>query len=556
MRTFTAWMSLLLSSFLFLGGADKAFSKDAGSGQALYEANCAICHGVKGDGRGPGSYLLSPKPRDFTKGIFKFKSTPTGSLPADSDLLRVIGEGIPGTSMPSWPSLDEASRREIVAYIKTFSPRFQSEQPAAAVSISDSPVLDAASIERGKKAYETLACVACHGAAGRGDGIGGSALKDAWGDPIRPLNFTSGAKMRGGGTARDLFRTLKVGMEGTPMPVFGYLPDDQLWDLAAYVHSLGIKQPPFKPSADAAIAVKVIDGEIPLAPDDARWRESPAVGVAVRPLWSRDKAPDYVMVRGMTNGKEIAFCVEWADASAETAMLRPQDFRDAVALQFPVLSEQNPDAPLFAMGSKDKPVNIWHWKADWQRDLAGFQDMGTQYAGLAIDAYPRDAEERRAYQSGWAAGNPMSVRDHSSPVEDLTATGIGTLTSQPVADQNVDGRGVWSDGEWRVVFRRSLSSSGESDARFSLESADKMRLAVAVWDGAASDRNGQKLVSEWRRLRVDGAPRQAAKGGGCVLSNSKNSVDGASLLLMGAFAMAVLRRRRYQLMEGEEKCSD
>ena len=55
-------------------------------GQAIYERYCAVCHGPDGNGEGPASYLIFPKPRNFARGQFKLRSTPMGLLPTDDDL--------------------------------------------------------------------------------------------------------------------------------------------------------------------------------------------------------------------------------------------------------------------------------------------------------------------------------------------------------------------------------------------------------------------------------------------------------------------------------------
>src|SRR3984893_10120570 len=51
-----------------------------------YRRYCVGCHGELGDGNGENFPWLDPKPRDFTLGVFKWRSTPTGTLPTDEDL--------------------------------------------------------------------------------------------------------------------------------------------------------------------------------------------------------------------------------------------------------------------------------------------------------------------------------------------------------------------------------------------------------------------------------------------------------------------------------------
>ncbi len=513
-------------------------------GAALFEGKCAICHGSKGDGRGPAAYLLNPKPRDFTTGVYKFKSVPIGSIPTDEDLVRSVTHGLPGAAMPSWAALTPAELAAVVQYMKGFSPRFAKEIPGTSLIVPEEPQPDVAGVQRGEKLFQ-MVCATCHGAGGKGDGPASAMLRDAAGFPIRPRNFTDRGNLRGGGAAGDLYRTLRNGLEGAPMPSFAQLPESQIWDLIHFVQSLGASPTPFQASAGAEVIVQVVSYEIPLDPTDVRWREAPFVALPLRPLWSRDGAPGYALVRAMTDGKEIGVYVEWTDTTANKTVLRPQDFRDGVAIQFPVeIAPAEPGAmPFYGMGEKNHTVNIWHWKADWQEDLTNHADMGEQYAGMVTEFYPQDAQDRQTYSSGWAAGNLLSNRQRRSPVEDLNAQGLRTLTSQPADDQDVDGRGIWSGGIWRVTFKRKLSTGHQNDVQFTKESAKTMQMALAVWDGAANDRDGQKCVSEWHHVRVEGSPEKAV-GGGCELGGQGASGLEMALAALLAAGLWALRRRR------------
>ena len=78
-------------------------------GKQAYERRCMGCHGQKGDGNGPSAEFLNPKPRDFTAGVYKFKSTlGKETLPTDSDIFTTLTHGLWGTSMPSWYMVSEA----------------------------------------------------------------------------------------------------------------------------------------------------------------------------------------------------------------------------------------------------------------------------------------------------------------------------------------------------------------------------------------------------------------------------------------------------------------
>ncbi len=68
---------------------------DVAAGREFYMANCATCHGVRGDGHGPRSAFITPRPRNF----LGERARNTLNRPA---LFRAIAVGLPGTVMPSW----------------------------------------------------------------------------------------------------------------------------------------------------------------------------------------------------------------------------------------------------------------------------------------------------------------------------------------------------------------------------------------------------------------------------------------------------------------------
>ena len=94
-------LPLLLALGLVPALAERA-AADGGAaleaGKKVYEQHCIQCHGEKGDGQGPAAVHLQPRPRDFTSGKFKLRTTPSGALPTDDDLKRVVRMGMPYTS--------------------------------------------------------------------------------------------------------------------------------------------------------------------------------------------------------------------------------------------------------------------------------------------------------------------------------------------------------------------------------------------------------------------------------------------------------------------------
>jgi cytochrome c oxidase cbb3-type subunit I/II len=206
-------------------------------GKLVYERRCVGCHGAKGDGNGEAATFLDPRPRNFTIGSFKFRSTPSGSLPTDGDLYRTLARGVRWTAMPTWHELPEKDRIAVIAYIKTFSSRWKEEKPEPPIVIGDPPVPTPALLARGKDLYVKAKCFQCHGDGGKGDGPSAAELRDDLKFPIRPADFTKG-QFKGGGDVTDIYRTMTTGLDGTPMPSFAdSMKDDERWAISYYVLS-------------------------------------------------------------------------------------------------------------------------------------------------------------------------------------------------------------------------------------------------------------------------------------------------------------------------------
>lgn len=212
---------------------------NAKRGKALYERYCIFCHGPDGDGRGDSAPYLDPKPRDFTKALFKCRSTPSGTLPLDSDLYDTISRGVHASGMPSWKPLLRQERADLVAYIKTFSSAFQEEKPGEPVAIPLEPSTSPESVKRGAQLFQSMNCYLCHGKDGRGHGPSAATLTDSKGYPITPFDFTSGTRFKCGETDREMFRDLVTGLDGTPMPSFASaMTPEQRWDVVHYIRTL------------------------------------------------------------------------------------------------------------------------------------------------------------------------------------------------------------------------------------------------------------------------------------------------------------------------------
>ncbi len=123
-------------------------------GKESYKKYCASCHGEEGKGYGAVAHALFPRPRDFTIGTFKIRSTPSGSLPTHEDLIRAMSEGLPGSCMIGWKDVVEKEEIEaLVTVIKGFSERFQEEEPEPPVKVGHPIKSSPTTIEKGKKTY-------------------------------------------------------------------------------------------------------------------------------------------------------------------------------------------------------------------------------------------------------------------------------------------------------------------------------------------------------------------------------------------------------------------
>jgi DMSO reductase family type II enzyme heme b subunit len=233
-------------------------------------------------------------------------------------------------------------------------------------------------------------------------------------------------------------------------------------------------------SCVASYDVIQVSKNLPLDPNAALW-DSPAgpktITLELGPqMFTNPKWPDpsikEVNLSAVRNESELAILLEWKDEAKDNSYGFSERFTDQAAVMFPL--EPQEEAPLITMGNEGRTVNIWQWKAAWQKDLE-----------------PEQNKARRRQDSMSAASLP----DRLSPVEDLNAEGFSTLTIQE--EQNVQGRGVWEDNRWRVIFRRPLNNSDTADAQFD----GSTQMAIAIWNGANKERNGQKGLIGWILLK-------------------------------------------------------
>jgi DMSO reductase family type II enzyme heme b subunit len=423
---------------------------DANAGKPLYELKCAGCHGAKGDGQGAAAELLLPRPRDFTTGVYKIRST-ANKVPTDQDLFDIITHGMPGTSMPAWSVLPDKERWNLVAYIKAFAGDKLKEGPKK-LELPKEVSSSADSIKRGKEMFEAIECNKCHGTEGRADGPSRAELKDDAGHPIAPANLTKRWTFRGGARPVDVATRIANGVLGTPMPAFldSVEKPEDVWHLTNYILSLG----PSAPQYATLVTIVSVSEAIPDDPAAALWTKMPAntiplMGQVIVDPRNFNPAIELVDVRGAYNDTEIAFHLTWDDPT-ESKGDGKTTFPDAISLQFPPAITGEGERPYFLMGDGSEGVYLLRWE----------QGKGA-----------------------------------------TEATANGPLKIAPVAGSEATATAAYKDGQYRVVIKRPLTAKGEG--RPSFRPALFTPVAFQAWDGGAGETGAKMSLTSWYYLRLE-----------------------------------------------------
>jgi mono/diheme cytochrome c family protein len=472
-------------------------------GRNIYLHMCVYCHGRDGNGGGNATDYLYPWPRDFRKGIFKFRSTPTGKLPKDEDLYRTIIHGVPGTSMPAWgDALSPQDTWALVNLIKSFSDRFRTEAPGKSLNIKPLPSSKTL-IAKGKKLFTKHKCNDCHGDTGRGNGRLAESLMDAWKHAVFVHDITNPNYFKSGHDPKNIFRTISTGLDGTPMGSYAHLPEEDRWALVHFIRS-NFRKGFQKGEFETDVMSYQVPYELDTNPESPVWKNIKSTNLVLRPLSARRNAIEILNVASVNNGEVLAVRLKWKDPTKNGFMEGRADvFTDGVAVQLALgdvtLHTHGHNEPFFGMGNRGKPVNIWHWKAGLEETLEASEDSEYSTGGVDMDALI----------FGGVMSNPVTKlgTTQQNSVEELNSEGFGSITPQPAEYQNVEGTGVWKDGEWTVVFTRTFAVSGKWDAI--LDKKEPLLVAFAVWDGEKEDRNGRKVISVWQRLNIMRTPSAA-----------------------------------------------
>ena len=465
-RVFLAFVAACLPGIPGVSAAQEAGLLE--EGRALYEDKCAQCHGVEGDGGGVAAPRLLPRPRDFTSGSFKIRTTPSGELPTDSDLISILRRGMPYTAMPAWSSLRDEQVDALVAYIKTFNEDFADpDMIVPPLEVPQAPRLTEESVASGRQVYLENKCYECHGDQGRADGESAPRLADDAGLPIRPADLTQRWSFRGGTRREDIYRTFTTGLNGTPMPSYAdSIAEQQRWQLVDYVYSLSRDEPGYA----SLVIAKHVETEIALDPRSPAFA---AVEPALLPMApqlidpGRSFVPgtNVVSVRAVYDSEVLSVQLSWSSMLAQREGSNRPDGRDppvpgvvlsdAVALQLPSTVKAGPAKPYFLYGDPAHAVELAFYDAG--------ADAATVYLGR-----------------GEASLAPATLEN----------------------GQAIRARGVFEQGLWQVVFQvPRRSAAGELDPRFA--EAAFVPIAVSVWDASAGETGNRRAITSWFPLYLD-----------------------------------------------------
>jgi mono/diheme cytochrome c family protein len=526
-------------------GPDIGTDAQRESGKALYAKYCVQCHGEKGDGNGYATLHLLPRPRDFTSGKFKVRTTPSGALPTHQDLVNIIKRGMPYTSMPAWPNLTDQEVSDLAYYTKTFSPDFAvAESIPKPLELPGAPASTNETIALGKKLYEENGCLKCHGTLGRGDGPSASTLADDLGHKIRAANLTQPWTFRGGPTREDIFRTMTTGLNGTPMPSFAdALTPEQRWAITDFIASLSGNT---APGYTNLVVAKHVEDPIDLTKGAANFALAavarfPIIGQITEPGRSFHPPATSVSVQAVYDAESIALLVRWHDMSSEkggkndpTLPVPPEEDNEAPAAGAAAAGSGG-SAPFGDQEVAAPPADPFAEPAAATAPPSEFSDA----VSIQIPVQPPTGA-RKPYFIFGDAQNAVDLwfYDLARP-DPLQFTGRGSADLAPNDTGDVTGVASYDQGEWSVIFKRPLRAT--SGAAFT--QGQFLPVAFSVWDGFSRERGNKRGLTAWYSIYVE--PEVVPSAVGPMVRT------GLLILVAELVVIGLVRRRKGQGARGE-----
>ena len=488
--------------------APDAIKKDLlEKGKKVYFKRCVWCHGVEGGGDGPSADRLFTRPRNFIQGTFKIRTTDSGELPLEADLIKTVKNGLPGSAMPAWGEfLAEDEIVAVVNFIKTLiQDRDFNDTEDEEVNIMDfgknpwgttGPYhlgIPQADIDAGKEIFTKNKCFECHGGEGRGDG--NPTMKDDWGFPIVAADWQQCWNFRG--SRRESFdpfnvvRTISTGLNGTPMPNFReQITVEDRWKIAAFVNSLcprkKIDRLTSKPIPDFLIQSVYTEGAVSPKIDDPSWQSPDSDGRIVEQSEELAANPQrhYIAMAGqITRGRRnfdpktdnLWVSSRWsAEDNAVFYLLEyhlrfmtdDPEYPDAVAMQWPAKLQDlfGAEKPYFIMGDSKKPVDIW--KATFT---------------------PKD----------YSATNAPSEKGYQleTKVEETVGFGFDAIQAKESEGKVQIVDSIFHQGRVKIMFKRDLATDGEFDVQIPTEKF--IPVSFLQWSGRDKESDEHMAISTW-----------------------------------------------------------
>ncbi len=512
-------------------------------GKEVYEESCAHCHGIEGRGDGSAAENLLPRPRDFTGGVYKIRSTESGELPTDQDLFDIITNGMPGSSMPEWESALSANDRwELVAYIKTFYSGFQeledSETTPRQIDLTGKVKYSQESVEIGKELYTELGCIECHGNVGRGDGTSAPTLVDGWDYRTWPANLAQGWNYRGGSTTEDIFRRFIGGIAGSPMPAFegdtfyhfGLTPEESKRFAPLEKKVDDGQELSEEEQAEFDLLFEKWDTTVIAALDRAEGTEltpeaqkiyDDAMKVVYEKSWhlanyvkslSPEKRPESAIGNNVLRSQyKEGDLPTFDDAEWDTlessyyplvgqVIVEPRQFNPTID-SVNVKSFYNDTEVAFLFTWDDRTNNT---------SVEETEDFGQSFIdGLAIQfpvKVPKGPTDEKPYFL-WGGRKPVYLwqwmASEPETLKELTAKGMSNAELQE--DQgNVQAESEYKEGQYRLWVKRALKTEDKKDLQ--IEPAVFVPIAFSAWDGANGDVDTKRVISSWYTFVLEPVP--------------------------------------------------